>query len=198
MDYITKTEVPEGKSGDWAITRFTISEEEARFDTIRATFSGYGYRAVKSGTYTKLTRNGHIVMSDTPAELGDLLWGVNHSEGKVLLTGLGLGIMAEACLRKPSVDCVTAIEISEDVINLVGPYLKKKYGDRLTIVHADALTWKPPRGATYDFVFHDIWDDICTDNWKAMTRLHRRYAHWCKRQDSWCRYEIQQLRKKGR
>ncbi len=192
MATLCKTTIPEGTQGDWQISRFTISEKDAKFFNMHATFRGYGSRSVQPGTFTKLTRNGHTVMSDTRAELRDHAIPVYEAKGQVLINGLGLGIVVEACLRKPEVEHVTVIEISADVIALVKPHLEN---DRLTIIHADALTWKPPK-MVYDMVWHDIWSDICTDNWKTMTKLHRRYGRRSKWQGSWCRWEIQQMRRR--
>jgi len=89
------------------------------------------------------------------------------------------------------------IELSEDVIKLVEPHLKERWGERLTVIHANALIWQPPKGAKYDMVWHDIWPTICTDNKETMTTLHRRYGRRAKWQGSWARYEVEyQVRKR--
>jgi spermidine synthase len=133
-------------------------------------------------------------MSDTPAELEDMYYFVYHAKGKVLINGLGLGAAVQAVLSKPEVEHVTVIEISEDVIKLVADHYLKRYGDRLTIIHADALTWQPPKGQKFDTVWHDIWDSICTDNLEEMGRLHRRYGKRAAWQASWCREQCEYYR----
>jgi hypothetical protein len=198
MSTLTKVDIPEGESGDWKVERFSVSEDEARFFNLRASIKGNGHRMIQVGEYTKLTHRGHIVMSDTPAEMRDHWQPVNKAKGKVLINGLGLGMVAEACLRKTDVEHVTVTEISEDVIKLVAPTLKEQYGDRLTIIHADALTWQPPKGKKYDVVWHDIWPDICTDNKKTMAKLHRKYAQRTQWQGSWARYEVERAARLGR
>lgn len=87
---------------------------------------------------------------------------------------------------------VTVIERSPDVIALVGEYYKKKYGNRLNIINADAFTWKPPKNKVYDVVWHDIWDSISGDNLPEMHKLHRRYGRHARWQASWCRYRCEQ------
>ncbi len=181
-----KTRIPEGQSGDWKIERFSVSEQEASFSNLRATISGRG-RAVPAGEYTKLMQNGQIIMSDTPAEVGDHLYFTHYAKGNILINGLGLGIVAELLFDKDEIKHITIIEISEDVITLVGQYLMDIGRDRLTIIQADALTWQPPKGVKYDFVWHDIWDNICADNLEEMKTLHRRYGRRTKWQGSWCR-----------
>lgn len=197
-ELLSKTDIPEGQRGDWRIARFEISEPAARLENLHLTINGYGYRYVEPGTFTSLTYCGGLVTSDTRAELRDHFEPVQRAQGQVLINGLGLGIVTEACLKKPEVEHVTVIEISENVIALVKPYLEQRYDGRLAVIHADALTWQPPRGVIYDVVWHDIWNNICLDNWETMTKLHRRYGKRCRWQGSWCRCEVQRLRKLGR
>lgn len=179
MTLLPKVTVPEGKSGDWKIERFTVSELDARIDAFRS-----GRRAVRAGTYTRLLRGGHVIMSDTPAEMWDHYEPVRRARGAVLINGLGLGMVLQAVLAKPDVTDVTVIEASPDVIALVAPH----YTDpRVTIMQADAIAYCPPAGKRYAVVWHDIWDDICADNLPEMHRLHRKYGRRCDWQGSWAR-----------
>ncbi len=142
------------------------------------------------GSHTRLTHRGEVVMSDTPAECRDHFPLVGHLQGNVLINGLGLGVALQGVLDSSNVELLTVVEISEDVIQLVAGHYQKRYGDRLIVIHADALFWKPPKGTRYDTVWHDIWPTICGDHWYEMKRLHRRYGHWCNWQGSWCRSQI--------
>ena len=191
-----KVSVPEGSSGEWAVKRFEVSKEAEKMDRLFS-LNHYG-RFVTAGTYTQLTRNGKVIMSDTPNEIRDLRWLVLNAKGNVLINGLGLGVALQACLEKPEVDHVTVIEISEDVISLVAPDFVEKYGGRVEIIHADAMTWKPPKGVRYDAVWHDTWDDITDGNLDSMKTLHRRYGQKTDWQDSWCRDLCERDRYRGR
>lgn len=186
FNLLQKVDIPEGESGDWKVERFTVSDEDAKFNNLRAAI-GASSRWIMPGEYTRLTHCGYVVMSDTPVELRDHFEVVDRAKGQVLIHGLGLGVVTEACLRKPEVDHVIVIEISEDVIKLVGTYLKERWGNRLTILRADSLTWKPPKGFRYDVVWYDIWPDLCADNLGDMKLLHRRYGRRCDWQGSWGR-----------
>lgn len=189
-----KSSVPAGKSGDYEIEDFSITKEEASFFNINS----HG-RPVQPGKYKRLYRGKHnwgtVVMSDTQAEKRDHINFVEKAEGNILINGLGLGWVVEALFLKPKVKHATVIEISDDVIKLTGHYLKEKYGNKLTIIKADALEYKLKSGEKYDYVWHDIWDDICADNWDTMTQLHKKYAKRCKFQDSWVRDRIKHLRR---
>jgi spermidine synthase len=134
-------------------------------------------------------------MSDTPAEQDDHREFVQRARGRILINGLGLGMVLQACLERRkwqsdeyAVEHATVVEISPAVIALVAPHYQARYGDRLTIVQADALTWQPPKGERYAAVWHDIWPDICTDNLPQMHTLHRRYGRRADWQGSWARW----------
>ncbi|KKK53103.1 hypothetical protein LCGC14_3098140 [marine sediment metagenome] len=177
-------DVPEGKGGVWEVSRFSPDDSGCMIHNIREPA-----RTIGHGPYTRLTKHDSVVMSDTPAELRDLFPLFGHLEGRMLFNGLGLGVALQGALDKQEVQHVTVIEISSDVISLVAGHYKERYGDRLTVIHADALIWKPPKGTRYNAVWHDIWPDICGDYWPEMVTLSRRYGKRCDWQSSWCRYQ---------
>lgn len=179
-----KVSVPEGRSGIWSVTRFEVTREHAAFYNLNA----HG-RGIAPGVYTRLTRGGGVVMSDTPAEMRDHYEAVRAAHGHVLLNGLGLGMVLQAVLEKPNVARVTVVELSPDVINLVAPHYQERYGARLEIIQADAYTYEPQAPA-YGAVWHDIWDDLCTDNLPQMTRLKRKYGRRAEWQGCWGEHEI--------
>ena len=183
--------VPDGKSGEWEVSTFTVSNDDAKLFNLREVFSRR-YRTIYPGTYKKLTRNNYIIMSNTPAEINDHLDFINLSHGSILINGLGLGVALSAILKKDTVSDVTVIEKSKDVIGLVAPtYLKDK---RVEIINEDAFEFKPPKKKRYDFVWHDIWDDICADNLPEMTKLHRKYDRKTSWQNSWCKWDCKRRR----
>lgn len=181
--------VPDGVSGNWAVQSFTVSEEDAKFAGLRAMMHG-GRGGIKAGTYKKIQRGETLVMSNTPDEIQDFRHFVHRATGKVLVNGLGLGVLLKALLDKPEVTEIIVIEKSQDVINLVAETYKDK---RLTIINADAFEYQPPKGERYNCVWHDIWDNITSDNLNEMTTLHRKYGSRCNYQESWCRARCQDL-----
>jgi len=174
-------DVPDGISGDWKVETFKVEENE--FSQMISMLKGG--RSVPGGTYKRLMRGGTCIMSNTPDEIRDFRHFLNGASGRILVNGLGLGVLLKALLNKPDVTEVTVIEKSEDVIKLVAPtYLTDK---RVTIINADAFEYKPPKDKRYDAVWHDIWDAICTDNLKGMKKLHRKYGKKTDYQASWGR-----------
>lgn len=177
--------VPCGQKGPWKITERVITEDEARFDNIRAMINGSGFMSVDPGTYKVLYRNGTVVMSNTQMEQRTNAEFVSRAIGHVLINGLGLGMVLTAILKKPEVTHVRVIEISKDLISLVGRHFKND--PRVEIIHANALEYKPAKGERFNAVWHDIWDTISEDNLPDMKLLHRRYGRISDWQGSWAR-----------
>lgn len=184
-------DVPDGELGPYQVSTFTVDERQSSLDLIRS-----GSRYVPPGTYKKLTRDGYVIMSNTPAEIRDHLKFIHIARGHVLINGLGLGVALKVILDKDDVKSVTIIEISPYVINLVGPtYIKYP---RIEIIQADAFKYRPAPDMRYDAVWHDIWDDISPDNIAEMDLLQRRYRKRADWQGSWCRGECLRLRREDR
>lgn len=194
-----KVSVPGGRVGEAFIEQFEITDEDAKIHNMRSIFSGYAGRPILPGIYTRLYVGSVLMMSDTPAEIRDIRSAVRNANGFCLITGLGLGVVLQSFLRKPEVKHVTVIEQSQDVIDLVAPHYVKIFGpDRFNVICADALVWKAKAGHWFDFVWHDIWPEICTDNAVSMGTLHRKYGGRCDKQDSWCRAEVKLEQRKER
>lgn len=175
-------DVPDGRSGKCAVETFTIKEPSTRMTVRPGEF-------IPRGTYKRLIVDGACMMSNTPMEIRTNMPILRAATGDVLINGLGLGMVLTEILKKPDVHSVTVIESREDVIKLVAPTFADDR--RVTIIHADAFTWKPPKDAYYDAVWHDIWPDVCGDNYPQMKTLHRRYARRAAWQDSWQRETCQ-------
>jgi hypothetical protein len=181
---LSKVDLPDMSKGDWKVEKFVVDCMDCSAFQHR--------RAVPVGEkYTRLERGTVLVMSDTPAERLECFEAYHRAEGICLVNGLGLGMLLKNMLAKTSVTEITVVEISQDLIDLISPY----YTDtRLTYVCADALTYNPPKGKRYNMVWHDIWDDICSDNLEDMAKLHRKYGRICDWQGSWMKDEC----KRGR
>lgn len=174
---LEKVDIPEGVFGDYRIERFKTDRTD-----FHSLLRGRGVPVGEE--FTRLMRGNQLVMSDTPSEMADHFEAVLMAKGSCLLNGLGIGMVLKNILKKQSVIDVTVVECSQEVINLVAPH----YIDpRLTIIHADALFYKPPKNKRYQMVWHDIWDNICSDNLEEMKTLHRKYGRRADWQGSWCR-----------
>lgn len=179
--------VPDGQKGDFKIDTFTVEAgHDLDFYNLRCAIDGHAYLRMQPGTYRRLSRGSTIVMTNTPMEILTNREAYEAATGRVLINGLGLGMLLEAILSKPDVTYVRVIEKEQDVIDLVGPHFA--HDPRVEIVCADALTYKPAKGEHFDFAWHDIWDTIGGDNLPEMATLGRRYnKRICDAQGWWAR-----------
>jgi len=191
---LSKAIVPEGKKGDWAIDKFTITKEQAEFANLRALINRRPQTMVDPGEYTRLTHQGGIVMTDTPMEMRMHQHFYHKAEGRVFISGLGLGVIASAVASKDEVEYVLVIEIQPEVIDLVMPHLT--HLNKLHVICHDAYTFKPTLsdGRKFDWGWHDIWNEICGDNLDDMKRLHRHYARYITNQRSWSRDDLERMK----
>ena len=187
-----RVDVPEGKSGDWEVSKFIVPEND-----IRAIHYALHGRPVPAGTYTRLMKKDAFdpMMSDTPAEVGDHLDFIYKARGRCLLNGLGLGVVLKAILAKPEVTHIDVVEIEQDVISLVWPTYKD--GDKVTLYHADAFTIQWPEGIRWDCIWHDIWPSLCTDNLPEIAKLKHKYAHKTRYQAAWVEDELRYYRRRN-
>jgi hypothetical protein len=197
---VSKVSVPEGVCGDWRIERFVVSEDDARrfnFGVMMDMLRGAGDRRIEAGAYTWLKRGSETVMSDTPAERYDHAGFVYVAKGRVLVNGLGLGMVIQALLDKPDVTNVTVVEKSSEVIELVASHYLARCNDRLTIEFGDAFLARPSKYDRFDYIWHDIWDTICSDNLPQMARLKRKWRGKCGFQACWCETEMRRAKLRG-
>lgn len=161
--------VPEGSLGLAEITHFGVSEDESAFTAMRAAHKG-AQEYVAPGRYARLRVNRELMMTDTNMERATNREVVRRARGRVLIAGLGLGMIVHPIAAKPGVS-VTVIEKYRDVIDLVSPTLPSG----VTVIEGDILTWRPERGTKYDTIYFDIWANVCSDNLDDIRVLKRAF-----------------------
>jgi len=174
--------LPPAKHGDASLSHVVVTESMARLDNLTNAMRGAGYLYVEPGTYARLVVNDTLMMTDTPMERRSNRHFVHTAHGRVLVAGLGIGMILHAVLRKKEVTHVTVLEKYADVVALVAPSLAK-YRKRLTIVTTDVHDYRPAKGELFDVVYFDIWPTISTDNLPEIATLHRRAARWVDREN---------------
>lgn len=174
--------VYEGKRGLWRVARVQVCGNGLQ--NLRYIRDGIPECVVSPGEYVGLFNEDGLVMSNTQLEYRTSRAFVARANGRVLVSGLGLGMLIRPLLARSEVTSLTVLEIERDVIALVAPF----YADcepRLNIVHADALSWSAARGERFDCAFHDIWPSFgpgYLDKYRSIKLHHRR---WAKRQECW-------------
>lgn len=194
-----RVDLPEMASETMRIERFTISPEEAKVEGMRMLIHGAGYRAPRAGTYTRIIRNGRLWMSDTDAEVRDHLEAIRQigrRGGRILINGLGIGLIVHAALQFENVEHIDIVEIDQEVCDVVGSHYAR---DPRVQVHCDdAHTIKWPAGMRWDVAWHDIWANISLDDVESRSKLNRRYGRRVGWQAGWADYEIEQAKRQDR
>lgn len=183
--------VKPGKLGLAEVAHFEVTDFESKFSALRGEY-------VPAGKYARLSVAGCLMMTDTAMERGSNQEAVWSARGRVLIAGLGIGMILHPILSKTEVARVTVIEKYQDVIDLVAPTIQSP---KLSIACADAFEFVPEAGTHYDTIYFDIWPDISVDNLDEMTRLHRRFRKFLAPggwMQSWQRDCLRYLKKAGR
>ncbi len=186
-DFHYPVRVRKGRCGGWSITSCKVSPENAA--QINAGYEyAHGEREahalqIAPGRYWVLKHADTIWMSNTQLEARTSIGFVRAAKGRVLVTGLGLGMIVDALLAKPEVTGITVLELSPEVITLVGPLYDNE--PRVRLIQADAFTWTPPAGETWDWAWHDIWPRIDPENFRQMAALEERFRPYAARQRCW-------------
>ena len=139
-----------------------------------------------------------FMMSDTKMERKSNRDFIRAARGKVVIGGLGIGMLLHNILDKSEVDSVLVIENNKDVIDLVAPRFAHP---KLTVVHGDVFTYETKE--KFDSIYFDIWATISEDNLDDIRKLH---AKWKFRKTkgggsfmtSWLMKYLQEERRKSR
>jgi hypothetical protein len=113
----------------------------------------------------KTNGNGtdQLLMTDLPEELNqieEMLYNVKP-QGRVLVGGLGLGIVARRVAEIVGVESVTVVEISRSVIQLCAP----KGTANFRTVRADILKFLTTHKEPFDFYLLDTWGGTNEMTW---------------------------------
>jgi len=113
------------------------------------------------------------------------------AKGKVLIGGLGIGLIVEPLMNKPEVESIDIVELHQEVIDLVAPQLD--LNDKVNIIHDNIYTFVPEH--KYDTIFIDTIEPyVCTPEeresrgeYKEDRELVNRYYQYLN-QDGYCSY----------
>jgi hypothetical protein len=178
--------LPRARSGPWQVHDLWLPVDESGHLTGSIPRCDHAFIDEDlPGHHTVLSvmrqRTEHTMMSTALTEVGDALPFIARAKGRVLVTGLGLGIVVRGLVDQPDVEHITVIERSPDVLHLVAPVFAGE--PKVRIVQADAFRWQPD--GRFDHAWHDLWLTISQDNVEPMDRLRHRYAAHVGSQECW-------------
>ncbi len=124
---------------------------------------------------TLLKHNNQYIMSDHESETHEHIPFFNQPLcGKILVTGLGVGLINEYLIAIPEIERVVIVEKYKEVIEMVWPHCKRD--ERFEVVHADAETWEPTMH--FDYAWLDHWTehfDMKREDW--WESVYEKYKH---------------------
>lgn len=182
--------VIDGPVGDWRIEAFYV-KEGSRAQVL----AGMSRRHVPEGLYAGLFKGEgrgaeNLWMSDTPPEVASMLPAIRAFEDpscrRVLIGGLGLGVLLKAALSQGHVERVDVVELNPEVIELVAPH----YPDPRVRVHrGDALEFLPDGGpdGAWDYAYYDVWRDVTAANCADFVRIRGLVGERAHRIEFWHR-----------
>jgi len=116
---------------------------------------GYDYFTVKKPIpVTSLIVGKETWMVDDPLHWYGMQDLAKAASGRVLVAGLGLGLVIHALEKNESVTIIDAVEIDMDVINLITPLIKMS---KTNIINDDFWRYQQVTEETYDTCILDIW-----------------------------------------
>lgn len=129
-----------------------------------------------------------IWMSPSPSEVFSNRPAVRKATGRVLVGGLGMGMIAQMIKAKKGVRSITIVESRQEVIDAFGPVTLAAPGlcQDITFVCGDfydVIKGCGPRiHATYDSVIVDIWEDygdaVFDDEFQELKGRHEKVWGW--------------------
>src|SRR5215471_6321218 len=167
--------LPEGRSGNVHIERELVAKgHKLTVVSIRnSLFMGMPMSSVytdRETTIHRLIEDGQGTwMSTLPQEIEQAQRQIRKAHGRVLVGGLGLGLVPVLLQCNPKVQSIVVIERSKDVLRLVQPHMPQR---RTLVVHDDLRSYLKHAkkiGATFDWAFFDTWQ--ATDEWAWVTQV---------------------------
>lgn len=189
------------EKGVAAISRFEFSSKKDPLFNMRTVRDGGGMFYMYDGHYVRLHVNGKLMMSDTSMERISNMGFIEGANGRVLIAGLGVGLIIHNIIEREKVKEVVVVEKYQDVIDLVHPKIQHP---KLKVVCADIFEYELPKEEKFDTIYFDIWANISTENLDQMKTLHAKFrknlnktneSRWM---DSWMKDYLMRQRTKER
>ena len=177
MKFASIKHYPEFYGPRFAIRHNVVTEEQAaRVMADDETMRRYG---LKAETYISLwdVIQQQCVMSDVSMEVVTNEDIVLRARGRVLIAGLGLGIIPLTIQDDPRIESITIIEPYVEIIRYVTQWAKLNR-KKVNIIRDDIFRFHVsiPSWLKFDTIYFDIWNVTSAENVEEMEKLHEVYA----------------------
>ncbi len=165
--YLKSIKITEKKLGNFGLTTQKISACEALyFNDLHTTSEFREYPRIgffmQEMEFPTITENGKIVSAVNPLTINSTQTAIENAHGKVLCCGLGMGYFAVIASGKKSVEKITVLEKSQDIIDIfkseIIPQIPNAH--KIEIINAEPLEAieKTASPLPYDYIFSDTCD----------------------------------------
>ena len=146
--YYKNVRIPEIKKGKWEFRREkypayrgVIADDMIMSDSFRE-IPPLGFFK-EEFEFPAVLEDGNEWMTLTPVDLDTSDYAIERAHGKVVTFGLGLGYYAYMASNKDSVDSITVIEKSSDVIALFKEYILPQFAhpEKVRVIETDAFDY---------------------------------------------------------
>ena len=145
------TKYPLSKRGEVSLFRKSYKRGFYIMEGVR----GYDYFTVKKPIpITSLMVGKQTWMVDDPLHWYGMQDLAKAASGKVLVGGLGLGLVIHGLEENEAVSAVDVVEIDEDVVDLISPLIEMR---KTTIINDDFWLYLYRTEEIYDTCILDIW-----------------------------------------
>lgn len=156
-DFRMHTLLKEGKIGSFEVKKKVIPKGTT------LTFYNSKEGKIFKGTYdfdyplVALLEDSCVWMSDSQLEVESITGAVAAARGDILVGGLGIGLLPTFVKNKKGVRRIDIVELHQEVIDLVFPYIKSP---KMRIIKDDIFHYLDVTLNRYDFIHIDIWSSI--------------------------------------
>lgn len=168
--------LPEAERGAWAIKHSTLPTGETvqvvsprqSIMTGRPPVAAILAEPLRIHSLTENGTSSGVWMTDNPAELVAMHEFAQEASGRVLVGGLGLGIVVRYLAQNPRVRDITVVEREQDVIDLIRPQLLADVRVPVAVVHGSIFRFLGRLPSwPYDSTFLDTWTGTGVTTWQT-------------------------------
>ncbi len=166
--YYNKICIPDVKKGKWELKhekypayRGVVCDDVELCDGMREVVPIGFFK--EDFIFPAVLEDGNEWMTLTPVDLDTCEDAINRAHGRVVTFGLGLGYYTFMVSEKESVESVTVVEKSHDVVELFTNYILPQFShpEKIIIVEDDAFRYAEHvmPNEHFDLAFVDTWRD---------------------------------------
>ena len=142
-------------------------------------FYNYSDNLEKERIVFLLNKSNECIMSSNLFERLTNQNFIDTAKGDVIIFGLGLGLIIFPLLEDDEVTSITVIDKSVDIIDNIGPIIKKyDVNDKLTIINGDVFTYyQQLNDAKFDVAYFDYWNIVDSTIYNDMETIKELYKN---------------------